>query len=160
MTGGLRIAIGSDQAGAAYRTALTEDLAHHPLVQTVITIGDNDYLPYPEVAFAAAQLLTAHVVDRAVLVCHTGIGMAIAGNKVTGIRAATAHDPLSVEHAITHNDAQVLCLGQGVIALDSARQLTRQWLTHTFDPTSRAASKNALITAFEDRQRPRQPAPR
>ncbi|MEV7959061.1 RpiB/LacA/LacB family sugar-phosphate isomerase [Streptomyces sp. NPDC087532] len=151
----LRIVVGGDRAGGVYAAALAEHAAAHPRVGPIIRIeAGNEALPYPDVAIAAAQLIAAGHADRALLVCHTGLGMAIAANKTTGIRAATAHDPLSVEHAVTHNNAQVLCLGAGVIDLALARRLTDQWLGHTFDPTSRAAAKLAVITAYEQRHHP------
>ncbi|MFD4476031.1 RpiB/LacA/LacB family sugar-phosphate isomerase [Streptomyces sp. NPDC058471] len=154
----LRIAVGGDRAGAAYATALAGHTAAHPRVGAVITVGlDEDRLPYPDVAFAAAQLIATGHADRALLACHTGLGMAIAANKISDIRAATAHDPLSVQHAVTHNNAQIWCLGAGVIDLALARWLADQWLGHTFDPASRAATKLALIAAHE--QRHLHPAP-
>ncbi|MEU6331539.1 RpiB/LacA/LacB family sugar-phosphate isomerase [Streptomyces sp. NPDC047049] len=154
----LRIVVGGDRAGAAYAAALADQAAVHPRVGPIIRVGaDEDPLPYPDVAFAAAQLIAAGHADRALLVCYTGLGMAIAANKVISVRAAAAHDPLSVEHAVTHSNAQVLCLGAGVIDLVLAGRLTNQWLGHTFDPASRAAAKLVLITAHEQRH-PR-PAP-
>jgi ribose 5-phosphate isomerase B len=149
----LRIAIGSDRAGASLRLALTADLAGSPLVAGVVQIGDDaQHLPYPQVAFAAAQLVAEGLADRAVLICHTGLGMAITANKVPGIRAAACHDPYSVEHAVTHNDAQVLCLGQALVTPEQAQHLVRFWLTRSFDPTGRAGEKLALITAWEQRR--------
>lgn len=62
--------------------------------------------------------------------------MAISANKVTGIRAVTAHDSFSVERAVLSNDAQVLCLGQRVIGLELARRLVKEWLGYRFDPVS------------------------
>ncbi|ANW22212.1 RpiB/LacA/LacB family sugar-phosphate isomerase [Streptomyces clavuligerus] len=155
MPAGLRVVVGSDRAGAAYCTVLVDHLHDQPRVQQIITTGtgEGDVRPYPEIALAAAQLIGVGLADRALLVCHTGVGMAIAANKVTGIRAATAHDPLSVEHAVTHNNAQVLCLGAGVIGLALAQQLTKSWLNHSFDPASRAAARIALITDAEHRRR-------
>ena len=64
------------------------------------------------------------------------MGVAISANKVTGIRAVTAHDSFSVERAVLSNDAQVLCLGQRVIGLELARRLVREWLEYRFDPVS------------------------
>jgi ribose 5-phosphate isomerase B len=72
------------------------------------------------------------------LICGTGLGVAIAANKVTGIRAVTAHDSFSVERAVLSNDAQVLCLGQRVIGLELARRLVKEWLGYRFDPVSYA----------------------
>jgi ribose 5-phosphate isomerase B len=153
MAAPLRIAIGSDRAGASLRLALTTDLTSSPLVGKVVQIGDHtQHLPYPQVAFAAAQLITADLADRAVLICHTGLGMAIAANKVPGIRAAACHDPYSVEHAVTHNDAQILCMGQALMTPEQAQHLVRFWLARRFDPTGRTAEKLALIAAWEQRR--------
>lgn len=78
--------------------------------------------------------------DRALLICGTGLGVAISANKVTGVRAVTAHDSFSVERAVLSNDAQVLCLGQRVIGLELARRLVREWVEYRFDPVSEAFS--------------------
>lgn len=70
------------------------------------------------------------------LICGTGLGVAISANKVKGIRAVTAHDSFSVERSILSNDAQVLCLGARVIGIELARRLAKEWLGYTFDPVS------------------------
>ncbi|MFD9688403.1 RpiB/LacA/LacB family sugar-phosphate isomerase [Kitasatospora sp. NPDC059088] len=145
----LRIALGSDPAGSAYRRCLAADLTANRLVGEVITLGGDTPQPYPLVAFAGAQLVASGAADRALLVCHTGAGMAIAANKVRGVRAATCRTAYEVAHAVTYNNAQVLCLGQGLMPLGQALLLTRFWLTQHFDPASRAAEKVALITASE-----------
>jgi len=71
-----------------------------------------------------------------VLICGTGLGVAIAANKVQGVRAVTAHDSFSVERSILSNDAQVLCLGARVIGIELARRLVKEWLSYTFDTVS------------------------
>mgnify|MGYP002830558382 CR=1 FL=1 len=68
--------------------------------------------------------------------CGTGLGVAIAANKVDGVRAVTAHDGFSVERAVLSNNAQVLAFGQRVIGLELARRLAREWLGYVFDETS------------------------
>ncbi|MFD7163600.1 RpiB/LacA/LacB family sugar-phosphate isomerase [Streptomyces violascens] len=148
----LHIAIGSDRAGRHYMETLADDLRSSNQVATVIDIGAAvpTQLSYPEAAFKAAQLVAAGKADRALLVCHTGLGMAIVANKVAGIRAVTAHDSLSVEHAICSNNAQVLAFGQGVIGLALARRLAKEWLTYEFDALSPAAVKVQAITTLED----------
>ncbi|MBD0742971.1 RpiB/LacA/LacB family sugar-phosphate isomerase [Streptomyces sp. CBMA152] len=149
----LRIAIGSDMAGLRYKAALAEDLRASRQVVSVIGVADDMSAEpaYPDVAFAAARLVARGSADRALLICHTGLGMAIAANKVWGIRAVTARDSLSVQHAVLSNDAQVLALGQGVIGLDDARLLVQEWLSYRFDPASSAARKVEAITAYEHR---------
>lgn len=70
------------------------------------------------------------------LICGTGLGVAISANKVPGIRAVTAHDSFSVERAVLSNNAQVLCLGQRVVGIELARRLVSEWLGYRFDPVS------------------------
>ena len=147
----LRIAVGSDDAGLSYKTALADDLRGDPRVSEVIDVGvsaDED-THYPHVAVAAAKLVAEGRADRALLVCGTGLGVAISANKVTGVRAVTAHDSYSVERAVLSNDAQVLCFGERVVGLELARRLAREWLGYRFDPQSASAEKVAAISAQE-----------
>ena len=97
-----------------------------------------------------ATKISAGEADRAILVCGTGIGVAIAANKVPGIRATVAHDSFSVERSILSNDCQVLTLGQRVIGLQLARRLAKEWLGYVFDPSSPSNAKVAEIIEYED----------
>ena len=147
----LRLVIGSDDAGYQYKEALKADLEANGLVASVVDVGvDADgHTAYPKVAIAAAELVAAGHADRALLICGTGLGVAISANKVAGIRAVTAHDSFSVERAVLSNDAQVLTMGQRVIGLELARRLVREWLGYRFDPTSASAEKVAAISQYE-----------
>ena len=89
--------------------------------------------------------------DRAILVCGTGIGVAIAANKVAGIRATVAHDSFSVERSILSNDCQVLTMGQRVIGLQLARRLAKEWLDYEFDPSTPSNDKVVVIKDYEER---------
>ncbi|MDT0143343.1 ribose-5-phosphate isomerase [Microbacterium sp. PRC9] len=147
----LRIVIGADDAGFDYKEILKKDLLANPGVAEVIDVGvDADgHTPYPKVAIEAAQQVAAGTADRALLICGTGLGVAIAANKVPGIRAVTAHDSFSVERGVLSNNAQVLTMGQRVIGIELARRLVREWLTYRFDTTSASADKVAVIDEFE-----------
>ncbi|MBO3677741.1 RpiB/LacA/LacB family sugar-phosphate isomerase [Streptomyces sp. NEAU-YJ-81] len=151
----LRVVIGADKAGHPYMSVLANDLRENALVASVIDTSRDrpDAATYPDIARAAAQLVADGSADRALLVCHTGLGMAIAANKVPGIRAVTAHDSLSVRASVESNNAQVLALGQGVIGLAAARRLVAAWLTYRFAATSTAAAKVDAITVYENRTR-------
>ena len=94
-------------------------------------------------------MVAAGEADRALLVCGTGLGVAISANKVPGIRAVTAHDSFSVERSVLSNDAQVLCFGQRVVGVGLARRLAREWLDYHFDQNSGAAAKVKIITEYE-----------
>ena len=100
-------------------------------------------------AVAAARRVAEGAADRALLVCGTGLGMAIAANKVPGVRAVTAHDTFSVQRSVLSNDAQVLCLGERVIGLELAKTLVREWLDQEFDPASASAAKVDAIRSYE-----------
>jgi ribose 5-phosphate isomerase B len=133
----LRIAVGGDDAGYDYKAIISADLSKDPRVAAVIDVGPSaatDKTAYPHFAIAAAELIAQGTADRALLICGTGLGVAIAANKVTGIRAVTAHDSFSVERAVLSNNAQVLCLGQRVIGQELARRLVKEWLGYEFDP--------------------------
>jgi ribose 5-phosphate isomerase B len=150
---GWRIIIGCDDAGYEYKEALKQDLASSPLVESLEDVGVDagGHTPYPTVAIKAAERVAAGFADRALLICGTGLGVAIAANKVPGIRAATAHDSYSVERSVLSNDAQVLTFGQRVIGLELARRLVREWLSYRFDATSPSAEKVAVLSRYEAR---------
>lgn len=146
-----RVVVGCDDAGLQYKEILKTDLAGDDRVSEVIDVGvtaDED-TAYPHVAVAAARLITEGKADRALLVCGTGLGVAISANKVPGIRAVTAHDSFSVERSVLSNDAQVLCFGQRVVGIELARRLAREWLGYAFDPGSASAAKVAAIGEYD-----------
>ncbi|MFJ6564214.1 ribose-5-phosphate isomerase [Streptomyces sp. NPDC091412] len=152
MTEKLRIVVGSDDAGHQYKEALKRDLQGNALVAEVTDVGVDaeGHTAYPKVAIAAAEMVARGDADRALLVCGTGLGVAIAANKVKGIRAVTAHDAFSVERAILSNNAQILTFGQRVIGLELARRLAAEWLTYRFDETSPSAAKVQLMCDYEN----------
>ena len=148
----LRIVVGSDCAGIRYKDVLADQLRADDRVAEVIDVGrdiDED-THYPHIAVAAGRLITDGRADRALLVCGTGLGVAISANKVAGIRAVTAHDSFSVERSVLSNDAQVLCFGQRVVGIELARRLAREWLGYAFDPESASAAKVAAIGEYEE----------
>ncbi|WP_205327283.1 ribose-5-phosphate isomerase [Glycomyces sp. YM15] len=148
-----RLIVGSDDAGFEFKEAVKHDLGQNGLVSSVLDVGvvSDDHTPYPQVAVEAAERVARGEADRAILFCGTGLGVAIAANKVPGIRAVTAHDSFSVERSILSNDAQILCMGQRVVGIELARRLAREWLTYTFDETSHSKAKVDRIRAYESR---------
>lgn len=147
----LRLVVGADDAGYQYKETIKADLLASDLVESVVDVGVDaeGATPYPTIAVAAAEMIRDGLADRAVLICGTGLGVAIAANKVQGVRAVTAHDSFSVERAVLSNDAQVLAMGQRVIGIELARRLAREWLTYTFDSNSNSATKVELINTYE-----------
>ena len=148
-----RIAVGCDDAGVGYKDKIKADFEADPRVVSVTDVGAlaaSDKTAYPHFAAAAAKLVAEGKVDRALLICGTGLGVAISANKIKGVRAVTAHDSFSVERAVLSNDAQVLCMGERVIGLELARRLAREWLGYVFDTTSASAAKVKVIHEYEE----------
>lgn len=149
-----RIVVGNDEAGVEYKMALKELMEADERVESVIDVGvgADDSTAYPHLAVTAARKVAAGEADRALLICGTGLGVAISANKVPGIRAVTAHDSYSVERSVLSNNAQVLTFGQRVIGLELAKKLTKEWLSHTFDESSSSAAKVAAISSYEQEE--------
>ena len=146
-----RIVIGNDEAGVEFKTALKQLLEADDRVESVtdVGVGEQDKTAYPHIAVTAARKVAAGEFDRALLICGTGMGVAISANKVPGIRAVTAHDSYSIERSVLSNNAQVLTLGQRVIGLELAKKLVTEWLGYRFDDTSASAEKVAAIASYE-----------
>ena len=146
-----RIVIANDEAGIEFKTALKQLMESDDRVEFVtdMGVGDKDKTAYPHIAVNAARKVVAGEFDRALLICGTGMGVAISANKVPGIRAVTAHDSYSVERSVLSNNAQVLTLGQRVIGLELAKKLVTEWLGYRFDDSSASADKVAAIASYE-----------
>lgn len=151
MTNAWRVVVGSDDAGFQYKEIIKKDLEASELVASVTDVGvdANGHTNYPTIATTAAEMVARGEADRAVLICGTGLGVAIAANKMKGIRAVTAHDSYSVERGVLSNNAQVLCMGQRVVGIELARRNVREWLTYVFDESSRSNAKVQEICAYE-----------
>ncbi|HEY0204647.1 MAG TPA: ribose 5-phosphate isomerase B [Acetobacteraceae bacterium] len=145
----MAIAIGCDEAAFELKQILKQVLVDRGL--EVEDFGTHDTRPvlYPDIAFAAAQSVVDGRNDRAVLLCGTGIGMAISANKVPGIRAAQCHDTYSAERARKSNDAQVITMGARVIGPELAKSILHAWLDSEFEP-DRSGPKVARIREFEN----------
>jgi len=148
---GLRLVVGADRAGRSYKDQIAEDLRGDERVASVLDLGvfGDDAQPYPEIGIRAAELIASGQADRAILVCGTGIGMAISANKVPGVRATTVADAYSCERSILSNNCQIITFGERVIGRELARRLSREWLGYTFDPGSPSRANVAIIDDYE-----------
>ena len=125
-------------------------LAGDERVSALVDLSTPD-ITYPGISFQAGRAIAEGRADRGILVCGTGIGTAIAANKVPGIRAATAHDLLTVRGSVENYDAQILCMGQNVIAAAAAWALVDIWLDLHHDPASSYGPRVGEISAYETR---------
>ena len=129
----MRIAIGSDHRGYAAKSKIIEllgRLQHEP-----VDVGtcSTESVDYPEIAFSVAKQVGGGTADRGILICGSGIGMAIAANKIPGVRAAPCHDDLTAEMSRRHNDLNVLCLSADMLGEKLIDRMVEIWLTTDFE---------------------------
>lgn len=129
----MRIAIGSDHRGYGIKQKVIELLKR--LEHEVIDVGtgSTESVDYPDVASIVAGQVSRGEVERGILICGTGIGMAIAANKFPGVRAAPCHDDLSAEMSRRHNDLNVLCLSADMLGEKLIDRMVDIWLRTEFE---------------------------
>jgi ribose 5-phosphate isomerase B len=130
---GAIVAIAADHAGYALKSTLRAEL--ETLGHEVLDLGTHstESVDYPDYAAALAAAVESGRVERGVLVCGTGIGMAIAANRHRRVRAAVCHDVTSTRLARAHNDANVLALGARLIGEEAAKDCLRIFLATGFE---------------------------
>lgn len=128
----MKIAIGSDHGGYELKEEIKQFLEQKGIYhQDLGTLG-KESVDYPDFAQKVAQAVSRGEYDRGIIVCGTGIGVAIVANKVSGVRAALCHDVFSAKASREHNDANVLTMGQRVIGPGLALEIVKQWLSADF----------------------------
>lgn len=147
----MRVAIGFDHAGIVLRPLILEVLASLQCDVVDKGVRDHDRCDYPERAFAVGEAVAWGEAEKGILCCGTGLGMAIAANRIHGIRAVTVGDVYSARMSREHNDANVLCLGGRVLGLGLAEEILRVWLTTGFPGGESHARRLATIAEREDR---------
>ena len=149
-TMGKTIALGSDDAGYGLKEELKRFLESQGHLVQDYGCDSADPVDYPDVALVVAKAVARGVHDRAILVCGTGIGMAITANKVPGVYATVAHDAYSAAKARTSNNAQVLTLGARVIAPELATTLVEVWMKAEFAGGASARKVGKIGAAEEE----------
>jgi ribose 5-phosphate isomerase B len=149
----MKIAVGSDHRGFEAKEEIKNIVLQ--LGHEYIDVGTKNSSPadYPDIAYLAATAVAQGNADRAILICGTGIGMAIAANKIKGIRAALCHDELTAQISRHHNDANVLCLSGDLTSEVLLRKMVEVWLTTDFSG-GRHQRRINKITAIENGKNP------
>lgn len=141
-----KIYIGCDNAAVDLKNTIKKLIDSMGIeVEDVGVDSTSDMTEYPHVAEKVAlKVIESGYKDNGVLICGTGIGMAISANKFKGIRAAVCHDNFSAERAKLSNDANVLCMGARVIGAELAQKITKEWLSLEFKDGSSTPKVNAI----------------
>lgn len=142
------IGIGSDHAGFQLKQVIAARLEENGISYEDLGTFDENAVDYPDYALKVAEGVAAHRYQRGILICGTGIGVAIAANKVPGIRAANCHDPLSARLSRQHNDANILTLGGRMLGPELAWEIVQVWLGTPF-AGGRHQGRIDKITAIE-----------
>ena len=132
-----RIVLGSDHGGVDLKKELVEGLRDGGYEVTDLGTYDAEAVDYPDFAHQAAKAVLEGKFDRAILICGTGVGMAISSNRHKGIRAVNCSDVFTARYSRAHNDANVLCLGGRVVGFGLAWEIVKTWLTTPFSGDKR-----------------------
>ncbi|WP_338557411.1 ribose 5-phosphate isomerase B [Erwinia sp. E_sp_B04_7] len=139
------IAIGADDAALELKNLIKQHLQDKNIeVTDYSNDAQNDRPLYPDIAWSLANAIKDGQHERGILICGTGIGMAIVANKVTGIRAAQCHDTYSAERARKSNNAQVMTMGARVIGPELARSIVNSWLESEFEAGGSSAKVDKI----------------
>jgi ribose 5-phosphate isomerase B len=128
----MSIAIGCDEAGFELKEKIKKYLTGNGIEMEDYGVYNTDPVLYPDIAVKVAKSIADGKHERGILICGTGIGMAITANKVPGIRAAVCHDPYSAERARKSNNAQIMALGARIVGEELAKLLVSIWLDSEF----------------------------
>jgi ribose 5-phosphate isomerase B len=144
----MKIAIGADHAGYQLKDAIRRQLEDLGIAYEDFGTSSAQSVDYPDYAKAVARGVASGAFDRGILVCGTGVGMAIAANKVAGVRSAPIADTDTAKLAREHNDLNVLALGARVLPESRAREIVKTFLETPFDG-GRHATRVSKIHAIE-----------
>jgi RpiB/LacA/LacB family sugar-phosphate isomerase len=145
----VRVAVATDHGGFALKSTVMDavrEAGHDPLD---LGTHSTDPVDYPDFAAAAARAVQDGRAERAIVLCGSGVGAAIAANKLAGIRAGVCHDVYSAHQAVEHDDVNVLALGARVIGPSLATDLVRTFLATRYTAEPRHVRRVAKLTALE-----------
>jgi ribose 5-phosphate isomerase B len=126
----MKLAIGCDHGGIDLKRQIVRQLEHEQIQVLDLGCDSHDSVDYPVFAQAVCSSVLNGEADFGILLCGTGIGMSMAANRITGIRAALCHELFTARLSREHNNANVLCLGARVVGPGLAQEIVKTWL-HT-----------------------------
>ena len=152
MTMDKKIAVGADHAGFELKTRLVEHLKENGYDVLDVGTDSEESVDYPDYAANVAEAVAGRRAGRGLLVCGSGLGAAIAANKVDGVRAVTANTVELARLSRQHNDANVLAVGARIVGPDAAKEILVSWLDTEYEG-GRHQRRVDKITRLENRKR-------
>lgn len=147
----MRIAVGSDHRGAHLKDKITAYLKSSGHDVTDVGTSGDESVDYPDFASVVGQKVSSGDIERGILICGTGIGMAIAANKYPGVRAAPCNDEVTAEISRRHNNLNVLCLSADLLSPRMVERMVEVWINTEFEG-GRHARRLEKITDIEAKQ--------
>jgi ribose 5-phosphate isomerase B len=145
----VKVAVACDHAGFPLKKTIMDAVlqAGHE----VVDLGTDSAAPvdYPDFAEKAGRAIQRKEVDRAIVICGSGVGAAIAANKMAGVRAGVCHDTYSAHQCVEHDDVTMLALGARIIGPELAVEVARAFLAATFSGEERHVRRVNKIMAIE-----------
>jgi ribose 5-phosphate isomerase B len=145
----LAIPVGSDHAGRALKDQIVQWLKDWGATVEDVGTHTDDSVDFPDFAREVAGRVSDGRAARGVLICGSGVGVAIAANKVVGVRACVCHDTYSARQGVEHDDMNVLCLGGQVVGPALAQEIVKAWFNARFDHDERFVRRVEKIAQIE-----------
>lgn len=151
-SGKMKVALGSDHAGYALKLQVAAWLQREGYEVVDEGTFSDESCDYPDFALGVARRVACGEADRGIAVCATGIGMAMAANKVRGVRAAVCNDLYTARFSRLHNDANVLALGARVVGPGVAEEIVRTWMETPFEGGRHSRRLDKIVDVEECRE--------
>lgn len=148
----MRIAVACDHAGFPLKQDIMEVVRNEG--HEVVDLGTSDTTPvdYPDFAEKAGKAVRDGQVDRAIVICGSGVGACVAANKVKGVYAALSHDSYSAHQGVEHDNVNLLCLGARIIGVELAKEVVRSFLSAQFIREERFIRRFNKVLAIETKE--------
>jgi ribose 5-phosphate isomerase B len=129
----MKVAIDCDDAGLSLKPIIIEHLRALGVETVDLNLLGERKVDYPDIGHNLAKHVAANEFDRGILICGTGLGMAMVANKVKGVFAGTCHDAYSAERLCKSNNAQILTMGARVVGPELAKTIVSAWISSEFE---------------------------
>ena len=145
----MKIVIGNDHAAVDMKWAIKEYMEFLGYKVINVGINENKSCDYPDIAVMACEKIIKKEVDLGILICGTGVGMSLAANKIKGIRACVCSESYSARLCREHNNANVLCFGERVIGIETAKEMVKAFLNANFEGGKHEVRVNKIMSIEE-----------
>jgi ribose 5-phosphate isomerase B len=145
----MRVAVAADHAGFPLKAAVLDELTRLGVEPLDLGVASAQSVDFPDYAERVGRALQQGQAERGVLICGSGVGMAIAANKLQGVRASVAHDRYSAHQGVEHDSMNVLCLGSRVVGEAVARELVQAFVGAEFQMEERFRRRLDKINRLE-----------